>query len=106
MCQENDTSDEEIHSDPVSSESLQVVSGGDTTDFRGTTSILPKTIKVGNISLPKVGEKISCKLSDKEDTWQKLTVLSRAGKSTGKNKYCMNVQCDNEKKYCIDFKKM
>ena len=44
------------------------------------------------IELPKPGQTIECKLANDDDLeWKKLSVISRAGKATGKNKRLMNV---------------
>ena len=42
--------------------------------------------------LPKSGQDIMCRLASDENKWQEMSVLGRAGKATGANKYIMNVR--------------
>ena len=56
------------------------------------------------IELPKPGQTIECKLAkdDDDSEWRKLTVISRAGKATGKNKHLMNVALEQGKPFWLD----
>ena len=69
----------------------------------------PKTVEkvvVTRVNLPKIGQEILCKLkSSVDEDWQKLSVVSRAGKATGKNKYCFNVLKPGEEPFWLDFEK-
>ena len=47
-------------------------------------SSIRRTKIVSKIVLPQVGENILCKLADDNISWKRFTVLSRAGKVTGK----------------------
>ena len=84
---------EEIPSPQSMSVPVQEIKQGLSTRSRGRP---PKTTKTAdNVSLPKVGEQIFCKLQDEND-WKKLSIISKAGKSTGKNRYIMNVSYDKD----------
>ena len=72
-------------------------------------SLEPSTNKAksieGFVSLPRVGQHIMCKIkSDDSSDWKALEVISRAGKVGGKNKYIMNVEDEDGKKFWLDFK--
>jgi transposase InsO family protein len=54
------------------------------------------------IVIPKKGDNIDVKTLEKQDLWRKCYVLGKAGKTTGKNKYFMNVRFE-EGDYCLDF---
>ena len=84
---------EEIPSPQSMSVPVQEMNQGLSTRSRGRP---PKTTKTADkVSLPKVGEQIFCKLQDEND-WKKLSIISKAGKSTGKNRYIMNVSYDKD----------
>ena len=56
------------------------------------------------IELPKPGQTIECKLTNDDDSeGRKLNVISRTGKSTGKNKHLMNVALEQGKTFWLDF---
>ena len=62
-----------------------------------------KEKKVMKIKLPSIGSEIKYKLIE-ENIWRTGKVKSKAGKSTGKNKYYLNIENQNECR-CIDFEK-
>ena len=56
------------------------------------------------VALPKPGQIIKCKLTDDDDSgWRELSVISKAGKATGKNKHMMNVVMEEGEPFWLDF---
>ena len=63
-----------------------------------------KSFKEPVIVLPKSGQNIVCKIkSDEEPVWRNVSVIGRAGKSTGRNRYFMNVSIEGDEPAWIDF---
>ena len=79
----------------VSNEVNDYVPSSEPSSFPGRRSRgRPRKSKPRNneVNLPKAGQKILCKLTGQNSEWQEITVLSRAGKATGANRYIMNVK--------------
>ena len=58
-----------------------------------------------SVPLPKPGQNIRCKIVDEQgaECWKNLKVISRGGKSTGKNKFVMNVSIEDTNPVWLDF---
>ena len=69
-----------------------------------TSNSIDRSVISNTVQLPKKGDVIDY-VPLNEDNWKKATILGRAGKATGGNKYWLNIQhSENEKPFSIDWK--